>query len=127
MRLHLILPLLALLPLAGCYTDQQKQLASCETDAARAFPKPVPGQPLKAIQACMEGAGYDFIGWNDGVVCEMSALIKGKLSATGGDVICFEPKGWLARKLYRLEVPEKAPWCFQLCQSSFKKKRSSGL
>ena len=105
---RLFLPLLLLLPLAGCYAGQQKQLASCEASAAAAFPRPVPGQPFKAIQACMSDAGYNFIGWNDGVVCDMGAVIRGRRSATGGDVICFEPKNWLERKLYRIEVPEKA-------------------
>jgi hypothetical protein len=95
--------------LAGCYSDQQKQLASCGTDAARAFPRAVPGQPLKAIQTCMEKSGYRFIGWNDGVVCDMAALVRGRPSASGGDVICFEPTGWLELRLYRLEVPERAP------------------
>jgi len=109
MRLRPLLPLLLLLPLAGCFGDQQKQLAACEADAAHAFPHAAPGQPLKSIQACMEKAGYRFIGWNDGVVCDMNALIRGKLSATGGDVLCFEPTGWLERKLYRLEVPERPP------------------
>ena len=108
MRLRLLLPLLTLLPLAGCYSDQQKQLAVCEADAARAFPRATPGQPLKAVQTCMDSAGYDFIGWNDGVFCDMTALVKGKPSATGGDVLCFEPRGWLAKKLYRLEVPVKS-------------------
>ena len=107
-RFRLLLPLLFTLPLAGCYADQQKQLASCETSAAAAFPKPVAGQPFKAIQACMSNAGYNFIGWNDGVICDMGAVVRGKPSPAGGDVICFEPKSWLALKLYRWEVPEKA-------------------
>jgi hypothetical protein len=107
-RFRLIWPLLLTLPLAGCYAGQQKQLASCEASAAAAFPKPVPGQPFKAIQACMGNAGYNFIGWRDGVICDMGAVIRGKSSANGGDVICFEPKNWLELKLYRLEVPEKA-------------------
>lgn len=107
-RIRLLLPLLLLLPLASCFSGQQKQLASCEADAASAFPRAVPGQPFKAIQACMEKAGYRFIGWNDGVVCDMNSLVRGTLSNKGGDVLCFEPAGWLERKLYRLEVPEKS-------------------
>ena len=54
----------------------------------------------------MDKAGYNFIGWNDGVVCDMASLIHGEPNR--GAVICFQPKGWLALKLYRLEVPEKA-------------------
>jgi hypothetical protein len=108
-RFRLLLPLLLTLPLAGCYASQQKQLASCEASAAAAFPKPAPGQPFKAIQACMDSAGYTFIGWRDGVVCDMGAVIQGRHSSTGTDAICFEPKNWLELKFYRLlEVPEKA-------------------
>lgn len=108
MRPRLLMPLLLLLPLGGCYAGQQKQLASCEASARASFPKPGAGQPFKAIQSCMADAGYNFIGWNDGVVCDMGAVVRGQRSATGGDVICFEPKNWLERKLYRIEVPEKA-------------------
>ena len=36
-----------------------------------------PGQPFKSIQGCMDQAGYRFIGWDDGVVCDMGAVIKG--------------------------------------------------
>lgn len=105
-RLARFLPLLLLFPLAGCYEAQHKQLAECDAQAAAAFPKPVPGQPLKAIQACMEKAGYRFIGWNDGVVCDMASLIRGQ--SNRGAAICFEPKDWLALKIYRLEVPVRS-------------------
>jgi hypothetical protein len=105
-RVRMIFALALLLPLAGCYSGQQKDLAACDARAAAAFPKPVPGQPLKAIQACMDQAGYRFIGWNDGVICDMTALIRGQPDR--GAVICFEPKNWLALKLYRLEVPERS-------------------
>jgi hypothetical protein len=108
-RLRLFWPLLLTLPLAGCLADQQGKLASCEASAAAAFPKPVPGQPFKAIQACMDRAGYTFIGWRDGVICDMGAVVRGTRSRTGTDAICFEPKNWLELKFYRLlEVPEKA-------------------
>jgi hypothetical protein len=101
-----VLVFLLFLPLAGCSARQQSQLANCDAAALAAFPKPPPGQPLKAIQACMDKAGYRFIGWNEGVVCDLNALIRAR--STQGAAICFEPKNWLALKLYRLEVPEKA-------------------
>ncbi len=99
------LPLLLLLPLAGCFADQKTRLTACEAGA----PKTGAGQPFKAIQSCMDQAGYRFIGWNDGVVCGLSAVIKGRTLAGGADALCFEPKGWLALKIYRIEVPFKAP------------------
>ena len=105
-RLARLLPLLLLLPLAGCSEGQRKQLAECDAQAVAQFPKPVPGQPMKAIQACMDKAGFRFIGWNDGVVCDMASLIRGQ--SNQGAAICFEPKDWLALKIYRLEVPEKS-------------------
>ena len=100
-----LFPLLLLLPLAGCFSDQKAQLNACEVSA----PRTGPGQPFKAIQGCMDQAGYRFIGWDDGVVCGMSAVVKGRSLADGTDALCFEPKGWLALKLYRIEVPSKTP------------------
>ena len=101
--------LLLLLPLAGCYAGQKKQLAVCEAGATRSGE----GQPLKSIQACMDSAGYRFTAWdNTGNVqsdCDMGALIKGAPSDTGTDAHCFEPKGWLALKIYRIEVPVVPP------------------
>lgn len=99
------LPLLLLVPLAGCFSDQKARLSACETTAVRTGL----GQPFKSIQGCMEQAGYRFIGWNDGVVCSMGAVVKGQSLADGTDALCFEPKNWLALKIYRLEVPSKAP------------------
>jgi hypothetical protein len=55
----------------------------------------------------MDKEGYRFIGWNDGMVCDMASVVRGE-PGNGDDVKCFEPKGWLALKLYRLEVPSKS-------------------
>ena len=96
-----ILTLFLLLPLAGCFSDQKAKLSACETAA----PRTGPGQPFKAIQACMDQAGYRFIGWNGGVVCGMGAVVKGQSLADGTDALCFEPKSWLALKIYRIEIP----------------------
>ena len=74
------LPLLLILPLAGCFADQKAQLAACE---GRRPQDRRPGQPFKAIQACMDEAGYRFIGWDDGVVCGMGAVIRGQSPAGG--------------------------------------------
>jgi len=107
-RFYPVLGLILLLPLAGCLSDQKKQLASCEADAARAAPKAAAGQWFAATQSCMEQKGYRFIGWDDGVVCDMADLVKARPAAGNGDAMCFEPKGWLALKLYRLEVPSRS-------------------
>lgn len=101
--------LLLLLPLAGCYADQKSQLAVCEKAAGQNPSHSAPGQPFKLIQTCMDQAGYRFIGWNDGVVCDMSAVVQGVMSPMGSGAECFEPKGWLALKIYRIEVPSKGP------------------
>ena len=105
-RLRPFLAIALLVPLAACSGSQRKQLAACDSEAAAQFPRPVPGQPLKAIQSCMDRTGYRFIGWNDGVVCDMASLIHGQ--SNQGAAICFEPKSWLQRKLYRMEVPERS-------------------
>jgi len=97
------LPLLLLLPLAGCFADQKSQLAACESSA----PKSGAGQPFQSVRACMDTAGYRFIGWDDSVVCGLGAVVKGQPLADGTDALCFEPKGWLALKIYRIEVPTR--------------------
>lgn len=100
-------PLLLLLPLMGCFADQKSRLAACEKGAAQSPFRNAPGEPFKQIQACMDRAGYRFIGWNDGVVCDMGSVVKGQPSASGSDAECFEPKSWWALRIYRIEVPSK--------------------
>src|ERR1700761_7372335 len=107
MSVRAFMTLLLLLPLAGCYADQKAQLGTCEKIARESPSRNAPGQPFKQIQACMDQAGYRFIGWNDGVVCDMGAVVQGRMSATGSGAACFEPKNWLAARIYRIEVPSK--------------------
>jgi hypothetical protein len=106
-RIGLLLALGAALALTGCYSDQKKQLSQCEGGATRTGS----GQPLRSIRACMDQAGYNFVGFAnpDGltVECDLPAVIQGKPSQLGTDVQCFEPKGKLALQLYRWEVPVK--------------------
>lgn len=101
----LLLALAACLCLSGCYADQKKQLAACEASAVRGGE----GQPLRSIQSCMDQTGYRFVGYAnaDGptVICDLPAVIRGAASADGSDAKCFEPKGALALRLYRFEVP----------------------
>jgi hypothetical protein len=103
-KLQRLLPILLFLPLAACLSDQKARLTACEAAATRTGA----GQPFKAIQSCMDKAGYRFIGWDDGVVCGMAAVIRGQSLAGGTDALCFEPKSWLALKIYRIEVPSKS-------------------
>jgi hypothetical protein len=104
-RLFLLIALPLLL--AGCYSDQKRQLASCEASATRSGA----GQPLKSVQACMDSNGYNFVGYanpsGETIVCDLPAVIRGAASADGTDALCFEPKGWLALKIYRWEVPDR--------------------
>ena len=61
----------------------------------------------------MDQAGYSFVGYasTDGptVICDLPAVIRGAASADGTDAMCFQPKGALALRLYRIEVPVKNP------------------
>jgi hypothetical protein len=105
---HLLPPILALgalLALAGCYSDQKKQLAECRASATREGP----GQPLKSIRACMDENGYNFVGFANTqgptVICDLPAIIQGIPSQSGTDALCFEPKGKIALQIYRWEVP----------------------
>jgi hypothetical protein len=105
LRFFVILFLALPLTLGGCYSDQKSQLQACETSA----PHSGSGEPLKSIQACMDRNGYNFVGYaNPGgetVVCDLPAVIQGRFSNTAA--LCFEPKGWLALKIYRWEVPDR--------------------
>jgi hypothetical protein len=97
------------LGLSGCYAGQKKQLATCEAAAIRTGD----GQPLRSIQSCMDQAGYSFVGYAnpDGltVICDLPAVIRGQTSLDGSDAKCFQPKGALALRIYRIEVPVKNP------------------
>src|SRR5215469_10431641 len=109
MATRTILGLLLALSLAGCYSDQRARLAACEKAADQSPARSVPGEPFKQIQGCMDRAGYRYIGWNDGVVCDLGAVVQGRMSPEGTGAECFEPKGWLALKIYRIEVPARPP------------------
>jgi len=102
-RLRHFVPLLLALPLGGCFADQKAELAACE----KAAPQTGMGQPFRSVRGCMDQAGYRFIGWDDGIVCGLGAVVKGQPLADGTDALCFEPKGWLALKIYRIEVPTR--------------------
>ncbi|HWC62723.1 MAG TPA: hypothetical protein VG501_03810, partial [Rhizomicrobium sp.] len=82
MRLFIICVLPIALGLAGCYADQKKQLQACESSASRSGP----GEPLKSIQACMDTAGYAFVGYanpnGETVVCDLPAVIQGRFTNT---------------------------------------------
>ena len=104
-RLRHFLPLLLALPLGGCFADQKAQLAACE----KAAPRSDNGRPFESVRGCMDRAGYRFTGWDDGVVCGLGAVVKARPLTDGTDALCFEPKGWLALKLYRIEVPTRKP------------------
>ncbi|HXS06682.1 MAG TPA: hypothetical protein VN723_07835 [Rhizomicrobium sp.] len=102
-HLRQFLPLLLVLPLVGCFADQKAQLAKCEYAA----PRTGAGEPFKSVRDCMDQAGYRFIGWDDGITCGLGAVVKARALADGTDALCFEPKGWLALKIYRIEVPTR--------------------
>jgi hypothetical protein len=106
-RIRFLLLFVLPLFLAGCYSDQRKQLAACEAGATRTGD----GQPFRSILACMDGHGYNFVGYavvgGPTVVCDLPAVIQGRPSADGTAALCFEPKGWLALKIYRIEVPNR--------------------
>ena len=98
------------LALSGCFAGQKKQLALCEASATRTGD----GEPLRSIQACMDKAGYSFVGYanTDGtaLVCDLPAVIRGQTSPDGtSDAKCFQPKGALALRIYRMEVPVRNP------------------
>jgi hypothetical protein len=100
--------LLLLIALTGCFDDQKQRLAKCQLEAVQYPPRSV--QAVDHIRLCMQLNGYDW---------ETPAAVKsGKCVGPPRDLsdlshytkdelrnpYCYEPSGWLARLLYRLEI-----------------------
>ena len=71
-KIRYFLPLLLVLPLAGCFSDQKAQLTACESGA----PRTGAGEPFRTIQGCMDKAGYRFIASVERLVPPESAILE---------------------------------------------------
>jgi hypothetical protein len=90
---------LLLLTLSGCFNDQKQQLAKCELEA-RQYP-PRSNEAITYINLCMQANGYE---WDR---IEKRCTV-GRFDDWSMDELrnpyCYEPTGWLARGLYRLQI-----------------------
>jgi hypothetical protein len=90
--------LFLLLSLSGCFNDQKKQVAACQSDALHSYPTHrvlVGGNIGNYIRTCMTAHDYDWDISNKN--CEFS-------NTTASNSNCYAPSGWFARKIYALEI-----------------------
>lgn len=92
--------LFLILPLSGCFDDQQRMLAHCDLLAMRIFHKrhhsvPANGDTIAVITQCMRAHGY---------VVDQSQPKCQAYSKTIDNAYCFAPSGAIARTIYRLET-----------------------
>ena len=76
------------------FSDQKQQLARCEIEAAKVYPRYIDaphGQPLEYIQLCMKAAGYDWIGFPADRQCGPAHIMMGKPDIDDSGAHCFAP------------------------------------
>lgn len=81
-----------LIPAAASFGDLKQQLAKCEIEAVKVYPRFIDapaGQPLAFIQLCMKAAGYDWAG--DAPNCGPSSIMMGKPDLDDSGARCFAP------------------------------------
>jgi hypothetical protein len=90
--------LLLVWPLAGCFEDQQKQVATCELAAIKTYPDEqlvVGGHVEHYIISCMAAHGYN---WDiHHKRCDVT-------NAMAKNPYCYVPSGKLAQLVYSLEI-----------------------
>jgi hypothetical protein len=89
------------LPLAGCYADQEKQVATCEIEARRAFPDVDPTKENAfnpwstpfghSMELCMQAHGYE-----RNVLDERCSTYVTFILQAG----CYAPSGHLDRLIF---------------------------
>src|SRR5438132_8039635 len=112
--------LLLAMPLAGCFSDQEAQMAKCQYEVQRAFPNEnfslivssivtrggnldpttdaLEISMLRLVEACMKGNGYEWLPGRDlHPRCNSVSRLAGPLSA-----FCYRPTG--GPLTYRLEL-----------------------
>lgn len=92
------LVLLLVLPLAGCFEQQEAQLAKCQRETQPiGYPNDMRGFNADLMDNCMSTAGYRFdISHND---CELKPGIPIRVNA-----YCYVPAGAIQYWLYRTEM-----------------------
>ena len=95
--------LLVGLILGGCIPDQPRDVAACETEAIRVYPKQ-PAVDLgdfatRYINACMAAKGYDFTILAAGCNPRYPFATQPE---------CYTPTGWIAQFIDWLKRPRKS-------------------
>jgi hypothetical protein len=95
-----------LLPLGGCFADQEQQLASCKLEAMRLYP----GEELMSnsvvstnlseyVETCMVVHGYKFSASST-----VSSMCRPVIRVFQLNPYCYVPASWIGRLIYRLEI-----------------------
>src|SRR5947208_2133327 len=123
------LPLVLLLVLAGCYSDQKQQLSACELQAKQHIGASDDAASSEYIELCMRAQGYEIVQddcpsymQTDSVprvdpdyYRSLSQEQKDRLNyETGKKIVaieqmqkiepaCYEPMGWFGKRTLRFE------------------------
>jgi hypothetical protein len=116
-----IASILLALPVAGCFSDQQRQVAACELEAMRLYR----GEQLATsagrmgvyITKCMQAHGYEQDTLQP--ACRTSFEME-------ADPYCYVPIGWGPRLLYRLETGSRPTEWTQVKKSNYDTARKRG-
>jgi len=96
-----LIAIVLMLPLGGCFAEQEQQLASCKLEAMRLYPNENPaafpsGKIGDYIDTCMGAHGYKFsLG---------PSSCKPHGYAFEIDPHCYVPTSWVGWLIYRLET-----------------------
>jgi len=123
------LPLVLLLLLAGCYSDQKQQLSACELQAKQHTDANDDAASSKYIELCMRAEGYEVAQddcpsymqsdtvpkvdpdyyrsltqeQKDRVNYETGKKIVAMEQMQKNEPACYEPMGWLGKRILRFE------------------------
>jgi hypothetical protein len=123
------LPLMLLLLLVGCYSDQKQQLSACELQAKQHTEANNDAESSKYIELCMGARGYEVVQddcpsymqtdtvpkVNPDYYRSLTQEQKDRVNYETGkkiiamermqkiEPICYEPMGWLGKRILRFE------------------------
>ena len=123
------LPLVLMLLLAGCYSDQKQQLSACELQAKQHSEANGDAASSEYIELCMRVQGYEIVQGDcpsyiqtdtvprvdpdyyrsltqeqkDRVNYETGKKIVAMEQIQRIEPVCYEPMGWLGKRILRFE------------------------
>jgi hypothetical protein len=108
--------LLLAVPLAGCFTDQVKRVASCQLEAQQMYMRETDSSDAATAAAstadvnlatvtCMQAHGYAFTGYPEIAHDKRCAVFKDDIRVINAtNPWCYRPMGWGGRQVLNFEV-----------------------